>query len=143
MPCTTSSTEEPATSIIFSWDPGGVIAIDSKYTTERLSVTPKAISGSQRNYIGQAKYAARLAERALAELGLGHLTVEPALAFWGPGAPAIEGESATIQGTLVIEGPRESAWRKALRARDQVLDHQEIESIVTLLRGFLPEGRAT
>ena len=123
--------------------PGGVLAIDSKYTTERLSVTPKAISGSRRNYIGQAKYAARLAERALAELGLEHLTVEPALVFWGPGAPAIEGGSVTIQGTLVIEGLRATAWRKALRARDHVLDHQEIESIVALLRGFVPEERAT
>ena len=106
-------------------------------------MTPKAISGSRRNYIGQAKYAARLAERALAELGLGHHTVEPALAFWGPGAPAIEGGSATIQGTLVIEGSRESAWRKALRGRDHVLDQQEIESIVALLRGLVAEGRAT
>lgn len=55
------------------------------------------LSGSRRNYIGQAKYAARLAERALAELGLEHLTVEPALVFWGPGAPAIEGGSVTTR----------------------------------------------
>lgn len=118
--------------------PGGVIAIDSKYTTEKLWVTPKAIGGSRSNFIGQAKYAAGLADRALQELGLGHLTVEPALAFWGPGAPTIEGGYITIQNTLVLDGPSAASWRGALLAREQVLDQQTTRHVAAQLKNFVP-----
>ena len=133
MPCTTSSIEAPAMSIISSWDP--VASLPSTRST-RPNGSPSRRKQSRKptelHRPGEVRRPTRGA--CTCRAGTCTLTVEPALAFWGPGAPAIEGGSVTIQGTLVIEGPRENAWRKALRARDHVLDHQEIESIVALQR---------
>lgn len=113
--------------------PGGIIAVDSKYTSERLWVTPKAIGGSQRNHIGQAKFSATLAERALAEAGLDHMAVQPALVFWGPGAPPIEGDQIMIQNTLVLEGRQARAWRLTLRDRPSVLDKATVKSVASAI----------
>lgn len=110
--------------------PGGIIAIDSKYTTQELWVTPKAIGGSHSNFIGQAKFAASLAERALKEVGLGHLEVEPALVFWGPGAPEVQGGHIMVQKTLILSGPSEAAWRRVIRDRVQVLDQKTIDKVI-------------
>ena len=113
--------------------PGGIIAVDSKYTTERLWVTPKAIGGSRANHIGKAKYAAELAKRALEEAGFASLTVQPALVFWGPGAPNIPGGLVTIQDTLVLEGRRARAWRVKLRDRSPALDKESVRAIAARL----------
>ena len=116
--------------------PGGVIALDSKFTTERLWVTPKALGGSQGNHIGKAKIAARLAERALADPDLGVITVEPALIFWGPGAPDIPGGHIVIQQTLVLEGRRAREWRTTLCNRPIVLGEGNVSAITESVKRF-------
>jgi hypothetical protein len=113
--------------------PGGVIAIDSKFTTERLSVTAKAIRGSRRGHISEAKYAAHLAERALGCAGFEAVDVEPALVFWGPGAPSIPDGHIVIQDTLVLEGRKSRSWRSALSSRRPRLDVQTVEAVVAAL----------
>lgn len=110
--------------------PGGVVAVESKYTTERLWVNHKAIGGSSHGwFITDAKRGLRLAERALAEAGHPDLPVEAALVFWGPGAPTVDGGHRTLQGVWVLEGRSERAWRAALVQRPVVLQRADIKAI--------------
>lgn len=118
--------------------PRGIVAIDSKYTTERLWVTPKAIGGSHRRHIGDAGRATSLARRALAGVGHPDVQVESALMFWGPGAPEVEGGHAVIQGTLVVEGRRVRLWRRSLGGRSKVLDRSTAKAIARNLRSYRP-----
>lgn len=97
-------------------------------------MTPKAIGGSQSRFVGQAAWSAKLAQRALAGAGHPKVEVQAAITFWGPGAPEIEGGHITFQNTLVLEGRKDSEWRKALRERPPMLDRETVSVIAGDLR---------
>lgn len=122
----------------------GVIAVDSKYTTERLFLRGnKGIEGSHRGFIGEAKWAATLAKRALSDIGYPNIPVEPALVFWGPGAPDIDGGHRTIQNTLVLEGREAKQWRGALSERPEILDPATVKEVTERLKRFRESSTAT
>lgn len=114
--------------------PGGVYAIDSKYTTERLWVTPRAIGGSTSSFMTRAKRSGLLARQVLDAAGGADVPITPALAFWGPGAPKIDGGCMEIQGVLVLEGRQAKHWRAHLQSIVHVLDREAVTRIARSLR---------
>jgi hypothetical protein len=96
--------------------PGGVFALESKWTGVEWTVTRDGIVGpSGRDPLSQARNGARKVESML-RLGKERfdVTVQPVVVLWGPGAPSIDSGWTEIGGVLVFEGRRRNQWRSQL-----------------------------
>ncbi len=114
--------------------PGGVFAIESKWTSLSWSVTADRIVGPPgRDPLTQALDGAKKVE-----LMLRHgkdkfdIVVHPVVVLWGPGAPTIEEGWTEASGVLVVEGRSGRLWLEQLRRAD--LSRPVVEAMAGQLR---------
>jgi len=95
--------------------PGGVFAIESKWTNEPWKVDAAGITGPLKSPTKQARLGARKAASTFrASPSPLALDVTPVVVLWGPGVPEIEGGSMISDDVLVAEGRRGQAWVQRL-----------------------------
>jgi hypothetical protein len=95
--------------------PGGVFAIESKWTNVPWAVTRDGISGPERSPTKQARLGARKIASELRAVPIPlSLAVTPVVVLWGPGAPEISEGIMKADEVLVAEGRRGQIWVRRL-----------------------------
>ncbi|MGO8873433.1 MAG: nuclease-related domain-containing protein [Acidimicrobiales bacterium] len=95
--------------------PGGVFAIESKWTNVPWKVEPEGIIGPDKSPTKQARLGARKVVSALRSVpNPMEFTVTPVVVLWGPGAPEIDGGFSMVDDVLVVEGRSGRAWIRQL-----------------------------
>lgn len=92
--------------------PGGVFAIESKWTSSPCWLTETGLTGFMRwDPTEQARHGARKIENLL-RYGRDQLDLKvvPVVVLWGAGVPRIPGGHRYIDGTLVCEGRNRRGW---------------------------------
>jgi hypothetical protein len=91
--------------------PGGVFAIESKYTTVHWKVDECGIHGPDRDPVVQARLGRRKVESTL-RTGKDRfeIPVQPVVVIWGPGCPDIRCGSVIVNEVIVAEGYRRKMW---------------------------------
>jgi nuclease-like protein len=91
--------------------PGGVYAIESKWTNRSWEVAPICRSAELSDAMFQARRGARKITSALRAHHLADgLEVSPVVVVWGPGSPAIPGGWTEDSGVIVVEGRSIGSW---------------------------------
>lgn len=119
--------------------PGGVFAIESKWTSRRCYIERATVKGLVgREPVSQARTNARNVEELLRH-GLPHLdtTVRPVVVLWGSGRVRFEDGWSELNGVLVCDGPRKKLWLKRLDS--QMMWRTEIEAIADVLEERLAQ----
>ncbi len=92
--------------------PGGVFAVESKWTSSPWTVTELGIDGPLgRDPVAQARDGARKVESML-RFGKERfdIRVQPLVVLWGPGAPKIDRGICGVSDVLVAEGRSSGHW---------------------------------
>lgn len=107
--------------------PGGVFAIESKWTSTDCQVDGEQVLGIVgREPVAQARAGADKVELLL-RYGRSRLdvTVRPVVILWGPGAPSLADGFTDIGDVLICEGRRSRKWLPVLDAGDLAADTAE------------------
>jgi hypothetical protein len=95
--------------------PGGVYAIESKWTNVQWTISSGQLKGPFGNPISQAKRGAQKVRLAYAYTGNRvDVPATPVLVIWGPGTPEIPGGHTTIDGVLVCQGRKQRKWLRQM-----------------------------
>jgi len=115
--------------------PGGVFAIESKWTSNPCRVEQGSIVGLLgREPVAQARDGARKMERLLRHGPQQFdVAVQPVVVLWGPGGLRLDQGWTTVDGVLVCEGRRQRSWLRQLDGL--VLDQPMVEKIQGALVG--------
>jgi len=117
--------------------PGGVFAIESKYTTSPCEEAQFGVDGIYgREPVSQATRAAQKIQRMLKHgPGRFDVSVTPLVVIWGRGRLKPPKGSTVINGVLVCDGTRSGDWLSLLA--DEQLDDQTIHAIERELLTYL------
>jgi hypothetical protein len=116
--------------------PGGVFAIESKWTNIPWSIADDEVVGPKSSPTFQARLGAHKVSNTL-RFGKTpiDLPVVPVVVLWGRGAPIIDGGFAMVDGVLVAEGRRNSIW---VRQLDEIpLDRSTVRVVTEILAAAL------
>ncbi len=113
--------------------PGGIFAIESKWTSNRCRIEEGGIVGILgREPVAQAREGARKVERLLRHGPQRFdVTVVPVVVIWGPRSPELDQGWANVDGVLVCEGRRVDAW--VPRLTGNAIERSEFEAIACVL----------
>jgi Nuclease-related domain len=117
--------------------PGGVYAIESKWTNRDWTVVPR--SPRLADALAQARLSARRIESTARVHHLGHVKVHPVVMWWGKGAPAICGGHAMIDDVIVVDGHQADQWVSG--PRTDYLDPSAVDAVADALRFELDRRR--
>jgi hypothetical protein len=113
--------------------PGGIFAIESKYTTVEWKIVDGELVGPKRDPVKQARLGARKVESTLRSgKNPFEFPVQPVVVLWGPGAPDIETGWTIIRETLVAEGYRRRMWVPQLAGHP--LPREMVRSVASKLK---------
>jgi hypothetical protein len=113
--------------------PGGVFAIESKWTSSPCRVEEHGVVGLRgREPVSQAREGARKIERLL-QYGPQRFEVEvtPVVVTWGPGSVCLDSGWTTVDGVLVCEGRRDHLWMRQLEGT--LIAPTQVEAIASAL----------
>lgn len=112
--------------------PGGVLAIESKYTTGDWRIGANGLTGPIGHPLRDAQRGARRVAEVLGAAGV-NVEVLACLVIWGPGAPDISGGRIVLQDVRVLEGRKARVWRAKLLQRQGTLDRATIRAAMNAL----------
>jgi hypothetical protein len=117
--------------------PGGVFAIESKWTTNDCEIKHGVVAGILgREPIGQARTGARKIEGMLRSPPQRlEVKVTPIVVVWGPGGLRLDQGWEEVGGVLVCEGRKEKLWLPQLGGSQ--LDDATIERVTEVLASQL------
>ena len=121
--------------------PGGVFAIESKYTTSPCRVSDGCVDGIYgREPVAQAQRGAEKVQRML-RYGPQRfdITVRPVVVMWGRGRIQLDRGWELVGGVLLCDGPKSDLWLKELD-RDS-LDQDSALSIEGVLLAYLDQHK--
>jgi hypothetical protein len=121
--------------------PGGVLAIETKWTNHRWTVIDGKLRGPLSDPIKQANRSAQLVQALLSGPTGGRIDVmvDAFLIIWGPGCPEIPDSTTVVDGVQVVsgrdlsrlmsrldaDGTRHEHWREAQTALREYASSQE------------------
>lgn len=117
--------------------PGGVFAIESKWTANDCEIKNGAVVGTLgREPVSQARVGARKIEGMLRSPPQRlEVKVTPVVVMWGPGGLRLDRGCEEVGGVLVCEGRREKLWLSQLSGSQ--LDDSTIERVTEVLASQL------
>jgi hypothetical protein len=120
--------------------PGGVLAVETKWTSERWNAMAGARSKWFEQAIGQAQQSAKRLSALLRQREFGvEVPVVPILMLWGPGAVPIEGGFREIDGVAVLVGAQSDAWFAALDRSPQRIENWQVAAVSEGLQAYRDE----
>lgn len=106
----------------------GVFAVETKFTASDWSVASPPL----RNAMDNARWKARKVRFLLDVAGCPPVT--PVLIVWGPGAPALPGGFAVVDGVVVCRGSATKEWRAYFEGLEPTVDPSTVSSCADILR---------
>jgi hypothetical protein len=106
----------------------GVFAVETKFTASEWSLSSPPL----RNAMSDARWTSRKLKLLLDSAG--RPAVTPVLIVWGPGAPALPGGSAVVDGVVVCRGSSAKEWRPYFEGLEPTLDAASVSKCVAAVR---------
>lgn len=106
----------------------GVFAVETKFTASEWSLSSPPLHEAMRD----ARWSARKVKLLLDQVG--RPSVTPVLIVWGPGAPALPGGSAILDGVVICRGSSAKEWRSYFEGLEPTLDASSVSTYTKAVR---------
>jgi hypothetical protein len=120
--------------------PAGVFAVETKFTAVQWTIHDDLANAPLMAAIASARERAKKIANILNHLD--RRSVATALVVWGPGAPDLPEGFRQLGDVLVCEGPRCSAWRRALVARAPKYDAAQVAAFCEVIHNHVKRQEA-
>jgi hypothetical protein len=119
--------------------PGGVLAIETKWTSFAWRLIPRGLRASGQP-LAQARRGGEKITNLLKSEGV-DVPVVPVVVVWGPGTKELPTDSKALDGVVLLSGKHAKRWRTELDANR--LDERTVEAARHVLQQYVDRRDAT